>query len=387
MIKKYIKWLVLNATSPVGRIVIGLNKNDVISANLPGHSFFGYYDKNPENSNRLIVCHHLSNEDDNSLKICLLNSNLTFIKCITRTSAWNFQQGSRCHWISADEIMLNDVIDGLLFGKVVNVNNGKERLYDYPVHDSCANKDFYITTDFLNTYRFQPEYGYDSARIQNNVFEDEITALGIAVVKLSTQKVIYKKSIQEISYLLHKENASTALINHVMISPSGNSIMFIFREMQGGVRVDSLVYCRCDLSEMRVVLSNTMVSHMAWVTEENVFGYFEYEGYQGFQFIDITTMTISPVEALSVFTDGHPTVGNDDNIFFDTYPNILGIVKLMRYKFEPEGSPDCSSVFKNFHPPKFRDENRCDIHPRFSKFSRSIFMDTIIDGKRSVAKI
>ena len=77
----------------------------------------------------------------------------------------------------------------------------------------------------------------------------------------------------------------------------------------------------------------------------------------------------------------------NNQVIFDTYPNILGIVKLIKCKFGSEGSTKCSTVFENFHPPKFKDENRCDIHPRFSKFSSSIFMDTIINGKRSVAKI
>lgn len=386
-LKKFVKFIILNTFSIFGFTANLATGKSVKVSKLPGNSFFGYYDKNPQTKTGVIVVHHLVDNDDCEIEIWLLDKDLEPIKLLTKSKAWNFQQGSRTHWISECSIILNDIVNDKIISKVVDIKTGKIKFFDHPVHDSFPKKNVFVTTDFIRTTLLQSEYGYVRASKGNEETYADKNNLGIGLVDVISGNLLVKRSMSEIAFLMNKKNYNNALINHVMVSPSGTKLMFIYREFIHNQRFDNLLVCNLDLSEMKVILSETMVSHMVWLTDNEIFGYLEAENYEGYHHLKLDDLKSEPIYALSPFFDGHPTLCSDGILCFDTYPNVFGLVKLFEYGLGPSADSQPKLIYRNFHPPKFRNENRCDLHPRYSSISNRIFIDTIIKGKRKFASI
>jgi hypothetical protein len=178
-----------------------------------------------------------------------------------------------------------------------------------------------------------------------------------------------KKDIFDVS--LHK-------VNHLMINKKGNGFIFIHRYYYQARRIDRLIYS--DFKTLKVLIDNEMISHCCWINDITIFGYFRYNGKDGFYYCDISNNTTTPCEEMNKNTlgDGHPSFC-DDFIIYDTYPDKSRMQKLMLFNVKSNKIIPLLEVFQNV---KYMGQTRCDLHPRFSNDGNLVFFDSVFQGIR-----
>jgi Tol biopolymer transport system component len=78
--------------------------------------------------------------------------------------------------------------------------------------------------------------------------------------------------------------------------------------------------------------------------------------------------------------DGHPSF-NGRFVAFDTYPDKSRMQKLYLYDIAENIVIPVVELFQNI---KYKNETRCDLHPRFSNDGRLLFFDSVYSGQRTL---
>lgn len=336
-------------------------------------TFFGYYDKFPENINGdHIVYHRIDDNDKHWIEIQNKTSKEIIYSKLTNTS--NLQLGSRVQWITPHEIAFNTMRNDSAVTCVLNIQNMEESFYDGHLFDSF-NKTFYVGLDFNQLTKYQPEYGYDNLKsIKQNIFINKYDNKNVEVI-ISMNQITDALNI--------KSNRNEYFPNHIMISPNGNKFIFILRRLTKRERRDFLVLYNFETGTLSYLPNSEFVSHMCWIKEDNrLFGYLEYKGKKGFYLLelieDFKSFNIKLVtEAIS---DGHPSMIDDQTILLDTYPNFLRMKKL--YVLNLKDSPVIEELGQFYEPFVFDLSKRCDLHPRYD--NKGIYIDSNHTGKRQL---
>jgi len=83
-----------------------------------------------------------------------------------------------------------------------------------------------------------------------------------------------------------------------------------------------------------------------------------------------------------LLTDGHPTYSPNGEYFItDTYPDFKRKQHLYIYKESEKKLIDIASVYANI---KYKDDCRCDLHPRWNYSGDKICFDGAQNNKRQV---
>lgn len=357
--------------------------------NPDNETFFGYYDKSPENSDGLIIYNESSRQTcKNPSPIMPIFINVIAgedsIK-IGSTLCHNWQQGCRAQWIGNDKICYN-FFDGNEYKCVVyNIkNDGNSRSYKYPVQDSFGEL-YFLSINYRRIMRLRPDYGYRNLTALTDNELKELDNDGIIKVDYKSGNCQLIVSLLELAKTSPKETFENAFhkVNHVMISPDGKNFIFIHRWYEGGRRHDRLLIS--DFVSLKILADDDMVSHMCWTKDTELFGYLRHDGIDGFYFIDVESGKFTPCEALNILRngDGHPSCHNDW-IVVDTYPDKSRMQHLYLYDRQNSKVYNLLEVYQSV---KFYGESRCDLHPRFSPDGSRIYFDTVFTGKRRLAYI
>ena len=172
-------------------------------------------------------------------------------------------------------------------------------------------------------------------------------------------------------------------INHVAYTPAEKSISFIHRwQVKGGEFVSRLLLYHLDTDVLETLLDYGHVSHYCWKNAETLFIYATNEkNMKGYMEVNIVTKKVRMIEGLPD-EDGHPSFSQDRKIILtDTYPNkgrkqyvfLFDTTKCSLYVLDTLWSP-----FRYFN------ENRCDLHPRWSYDNKYICVDNTASGFRSL---
>ena len=133
--------------------------------------------------------------------------------------------------------------------------------------------------------------------------------------------------------------------------------------------------------ELTVLADNKMVSHMAWVNNDKVFGFLMGKsGVDGYYFIDMEGNEEHFKDPLLI-DDGHPTVYNERYIVTDTYPDYTCKSKLLLIDTELHHVTVLGQFYSGM---KYQGTKRCDLHPRFDKDSKSLTFDSVLSGYKRV---
>src|SRR4030095_5541750 len=248
----------------------------------PGHHFFGYYDKSPWNaSQRLLLAHEApfndrppGAEDGVSVGVVHLADGNRY-QPLSRTIAWNWQQGSMLQWHPADpeHLLLHNDRRGDRFVAIVRDTQGRElNVYERPMYAVSRDGRFAYSVNFARLYTHRPGYGYagvaDVWAADPHPREDGIHRLDL--VSGRSERII---SLDQLSHLDGDDRWHRAFqwINHVQVSPDGTRIAFfhIRREGETGWRA-RLCSCTSDGSEPTSVLDAEVVSHYDWLDNRRI---------------------------------------------------------------------------------------------------------------------
>ncbi len=345
-------------------------------------TFFGYYDKDPFNNKRNLVLFHALDEkkaEEEPVKVICQNFSTGEIEKEFESYAFNYQQGTRLHWLNNEKFIFNDFNfqSKSLCSKIFNVTNKEVTNLSSPIYDTYKDE-FALTLNFNRLSAFTKDYGYKIKELDNNVLQTQSDGIWkINLFKNTSELVI---SLDEIISLEQDDVSKEAFhtLNHIMISPDGKNFIFIHRWYENSVRKDSLFLVNIDLKEIKRIARGGIVSHCCWAGNNALICYLENDLGLGYQFFDIFKQEFKFIsENLNKFGDGHPNF-SQGYIITDTYPNRSRIQSLLRYSFETKKIEVIGEFFSGM---EFIEERRCDLHPRIS-YGNRIFFDSSFSGRR-----
>lgn len=355
-------------------------------------SFFGYYDKCPENEKGLILA--LSSKQS-TCKLPATNQDIHLYVFDNKkqvvlklpVKAHNWQQGCRAHWLSDDLFIYNDVDEKYqkYVARVFSIKENKEiKCFDKPVQDSYKT-DFFISLNYQRLMTLRPDYGYRNLPLltKNELNEYEKDGLwrvdfnsGESELLISIADALKVNPLDEFNTALHK-------FNHVMISPNGKRFIFMHRYLIGKRRFDRLFLADAKTGALVLLSDYSMVSHCFWADDNTVLGYMRGpEEIDGYWLLDINTGKLKPFahEVLSKYGDGHPHVSGDWFIT-DTYPDKARMQYLLYCNWK---TGEVNRVGEFFHGFQFSGETRCDLHPRLTADGKSVYFDSVFTGERKL---
>jgi hypothetical protein len=358
-------------------------------------SFFGYYDKSPSSTDGYVLC-HLSDMPTNRLpvqqvKVALFGRGETETPLwVSESKAYNWQQGSRAHWLDTDMFIFNDFdeIRQTYVSRVVSKSKLREvKRFDLPVQDSHGT-DYFLSLNYRRLMTLRPDYGYRSLPALSKSELLDIANDGVWKVDFGTGKSRLLVSIADMCKLAEKDEFKGAMhkANHVMISPDGKLFIFLHRYFVGQRRFDRLLLADSNTGDLRLLSDNYMVSHCFWVNNESVLGYLRGpDGKDGYWVIDIERGTFKRFAEgrIDKYGDGHPNV-KGNWVVTDTYPDKSRMQHLIVANMKTEGVHQVGEFHHGFG---FDGETRCDLHPRFSEDGKSIYFDSVFNGRRKLYRM
>lgn len=371
------------------------SKFDIIeNSYLDYETFFGYYDKSPLNEDGSKILYHASKYTTTKLPdlqkpilIVLKDIYTDKVLYTDEVSTYNWQQGAKIQWLTNNSFIYNSYQENKYISKKVIIEKDeiKVDIIDFPIYDCYVDQGYSLNFDKLNVMR--PDYGYQNG---DKRFTEEYTKDGIFHIDLNTGEfnlMISLKEIIEFKPLDTMEGAKHKC-NHIMMSPDGNSFMFLHRWFQNGVKHDRLLKVNTIDSSLSILLDDDMISHCYWINNNEIITFANtYKKGTGYYILNIKNKSVEKLDNLPEFNlgDGHPVVLNETEVLFDTYPNRSRIKKLFKYNLKTKEIEEIAEFFESF---KFYGETRCDLHPRWGRNNKTIYVDSVHDdNKRKLYKI
>mgnify|MGYP003301951864 FL=1 len=359
---------------------------DVVEISRKGHHcYFGYYDKSPVNFSGTRVA-YLDVQDKaisgENADVCIYDLKSKKSKIIGHTTAWNWQQGCMLQWISDTQISYNKYDDASrdYVTMIVDINDA-----------SCVNKIkraayFYNAqhTRFLslNFYRldlYAKGYGYPYKVDSFDLTKDGIWEID---VESNTSKLILSLK-QVIDYKAKDYKNLQHYINHVAYTPDEKSIIFIHRwQVKGGEFVSRLLLYHLDTNTIDTLLDYGHVSHYCWKDKETLLIYATNNTMnKGYMEINIVTKEDVMIAGLPM-EDGHPSYSLDRKVILtDTYPNHGRKQYVFLFNRDKHQLGILDILWSPF---RYFNDERCDLHPRWSYDNKYVCIDNTATGFRSL---
>lgn len=392
-----LKRILRNTYSYIGNILSD-KKTDLpgliqVSSGESEHNF-GYYDKSPWSKDQQYMI-YLAPRDASRHYVSKKPTPIILYDCrtgketvLTYTHTWNSQQGCMLQWLGPDHstrILFNDFRDGQYCSVIYSLRDKTERVLQKPVYTVSADGKSAITLDFSRLNTFRPGYGYCNLKDETanercpdspcmwrlDIASNTATALPIRYKHLAE---LEPQASMQLGY--HK-------VNHIMLNPSASRFMFIHRWIVNGVTHHRLLTCNADGSDLYVLLDDGMVSHNNWKNDETIisYSYSRLDG-DGYHILYDKTQRREMIGSGILTTDGHPSYSPDGKyIITDTYPYFDRKQSLYLIRVEDGKIKKLGSIYSNF---KYRNEMRCDLHPRWNHDSTEICFDGAMASKRQV---
>ncbi|UZJ41964.1 hypothetical protein OO006_02915 [Prosthecochloris sp. SCSIO W1101] len=354
------------------------------------HCFFGYYDKTPfddSDSKVLYISVPIKKQSISPALIIIRDINTNSDEVIDKTYAWNWQQGAMLQWTNKrkSEFIYNvfDERAGCYGAKVFNMITSEVKEYNKPIYSMAKKSNRFLSLNFYRLNKFAKGYGYDKIPKEKFMSDDDD---GIWDVNMETSEVNLVLTLGKVIKYKFRDAFvnSNHYINHADYCYDDRKIIFIHRWFGDNTHFDSrLLIFDMFSGEIETLLDYGHVSHFCWKSDKDLLIYATNKSLnKGYFNINIENGKMSEIIHDMPSEDGHPSYSPDKKyILTDTYPDAARQQNLLLYELQKHKL----FVFKSFYSPiKYFDENRCDLHPRWSNDGRWVAVDTTYSGKRSM---
>jgi hypothetical protein len=347
-------------------------------------SFFGYYNHFPDSEGQILY-HQFDKKKVQEHNTHVIDIILDNIK-ISETNSWNWQQGSMLSWIG-NNLVAHNFYDSGYKCKIIDINKKTEKVINCPFYCFFPDRKSFLTLNFKRLARFSPAYGYFNESVkQVRPFDPDD---GIFKIDIHNQHKILLISFKELAALKPGETMKNSwhLVNHIDIAPDGNRFMFFHRwHTPWGVTCSRLITANKEGKDLCILADDDMVSHCCWMDNQIIVGWFRKKDLgDNYYMVKDKTNEHSIMNNALLTQDGHPTFSNNKQwLLIDTYPNKSRMSTLLFYNVKKEKVITIGSFFS---PLKYSGEYRCDLHPRFSRDNRAVFIDSVHEGTRRLYQI
>lgn len=393
--KKFIKAIVQKCIRPITGIYYCSVRHYIIRPITPKgqNAFFGYYDKCPWNKSQtqllaLQVDDAASAGDNDSLaQILVIDAKTKEARTIATTHCWNTQQGCMLQWLGPDfnqKIIFNDFENGNFIAKIFDVEQKRLiKTINSPIYDITKDGKTALSLDFTRLHTIRPGYGYKNIPCSNagKNCPDEPCLWKINLQTNTTTPLLTYKQLAEFETRPEMESAFHK-INHIMISPNGKRFMLLHRWYKNNQKFTRLITCDIDGKNLYNLSDDNMVSHCCWKNNDEILGFMnKSKTHEHYYLLKDKTRKYKMIWP-GINEDGHCTYShNGKYILSDTYPNIFGISRII-VGTESDITPKTISKF--YSSRKFRDDVRCDLHPRWNYNDNQICIDSVNDGRKKI---
>ncbi len=395
------------------------------------HHFFGYYDKTVwDRSDRYMLANRVAMMDADLTPDLVaevgyfdLQDNDRFYSCGT-TTAWNWQMGCQLQWL--------DGADGLQF--IYNVRRdsdtgsiqGSARPFttwppakpatSTPPLRCRPNSQYAVTVDYSRLYITHETIGYSERGGKRQNMPLCPADDGIHGIDLNTGETRLLVSYDQLKNFHHRASMDKAIhwISHIEINPASNRILFLHRWTE---RVEDetcflhrLITMDPDGGNLRLLecsdhplpqvaddfdpnavgtydyeKSEYQISHPLWQDDTHIIVWGPHNGSIHYHLYTDNDAAQARVIGNGILTEnGHMTFSpvNKRWLLTDTYPDPVTNERiLIMYDCDNDVRYDLGSFYTD---PKLRKENRCDLHPRWSRDGNLVCIDSVHEHERQM---
>ncbi len=394
------------------------------------HYFFGYYNKsNWDRSGRYLLAQQTSYMDapltpDRVAGIGYFDlADGDRFHRVADTRAWNWQMGSQLQWLDGAgglKLVYNDRREGAGgpyrgFGSViVDVKSGERTQLPLPVYVVAPDSNYAICVDYRRLYVAHQTIGYSE---EGGPFGLPLAPAddGLRRMELATGESRLLVSYRQLREFQPRASMEKAIhwVSHIEINPASSRILFLHRWTERVADetcfLHRLITMNADGSGLRLLecsdhplpqladdfdpgavgtfdyeKSEFQISHPLWRNDSQIIVWGPHAGRIHYHLYDDQSGTVEPVGAHVLKENGHMTFSpvNGRWLLSDTYPDPATHERvLFLYDMETGVRHDLGSFYAD---PGLSKENRCDLHPRWSRDGRQVSIDSVHLGRREI---
>lgn len=395
------------------------------------HHFFGYYNKTPwDRSGRLVLAQRTA-----LMTAPLVPSLVAEIGYfdlhdgdhfhrLAETTAWNWQMGSQLQWLdgaAGRQLIFNRRSGDAAarypgFGAtIVDADSGEQRHLPLPVYVVAPNSRYALCVDYRRLYVTHETIGYAESgapfKLPLAPQDDGIHWMDLATG--CSQLALSYRALREFHPRASMRRA-IHWVSHIEINPASSRVLLLHRWTER-VKDETcflhrLITMNPDGSDLRLLeCSDHPLPQLAADFDPNAVGTFDYEEseYQISHplWVDDGTIVVwsphrgrihyhlyqdRPGGTVSVLGDGvlvengHMSFSpaNRRWMLSDTYPDARTNERMLfLYDTETGQRHDIGSFYAD---PALGKENRCDLHPRWSRDGRQVCIDSVHESARQM---
>ena len=395
------------------------------------HHFFGYYNKTPwDRSGQLLLAQQvpwmtarLTPELQAGIGYFDLADGDRFHR-VADTTAWNWQMGSQLQWLdgaAGRHLIFNSRHDDAHtvypgFGStIVDIDTGARRALPLPVYVVAPDSRHALCVDYRRLYLTHETIGYAEHGGPFDIplmpADDGIRCMDLASGQ-STLVASYR-SLREFHPLPSMERA-IHWVSHIEINPSSTRALLLHRWTER-VKDETcflhrLITMNLDGSDMRLLecsdhplpqlaadfdptavgtfdyeKSEWQISHPMWVDERTIVVWGPHRGSIHYHlYDDSASPQVQAIGPGELAENGHMSFHPRDRrwMLSDTYPDER---THERQLFIYDMKTGDRHVLGSFHAdPGLGKENRCDLHPRWSRDGRQVCIDSVHESQRQM---
>ncbi len=360
----------------------------------PGSHWFGYYDKWQFNAKDNLALGMRSRfdlrpptpADAIELGVIELEEPGTPWRSLGRTRAWNWQAGCMLQWLPGDRdvCIWNEIVEGRFRARVLDLQDGVSRTLPRPVFTLHPDGRTALTLDFHRLEDLRPGYGYYGSQDPN--FDVLAPAdAGIWRMDLITgasRRIVSLAEMAAIPWPGGDISGAKHYFNVLICNPSGSRFLFLHRwREQNGPFMTRLVTADMDGSQVRVVDHSGYTSHLIWRDDRTILAWSRTpDAGAGFYLFSDGEGQPQPLGHTAMPRNGHCTcLPGADWILNDTYPQGPRRLQELYLFHVPTATRWDLGAFPA--PAAFRDEVRCDLHPRSNHKGTQVIVDSAHGGQ------
>jgi hypothetical protein len=301
------------------------------------------------------------------------------------TKSWNWQQGSMLQWVgSKEEVIFNDWDGSSNISKRVDLNGNILKLYEKPIASVSPDGKYATSYNFDRLNIGMPGYGYineNSAKQFTNIPNNSF--LSIVNLKDGSVKDLFSVEFIVDSFPDSSFRKAYHFFSHTIISPDSKKILFLHRWRKDKEELYSRLFtCNIDGSNLKLYPTSGMVSHLSWIDSDSIVTYCSTKKYGDAYHIFNIDGSYKILDKKQLDCDGHPQFCKCNGLFVtDTYANGMRMQQLSVFDIEKGRKQFLAKVYS---PLKYKEEIRCDLHPRWNRKGTKICFDSVHTGTRSL---
>ncbi|PEQ10752.1 hypothetical protein B2G71_20825 [Novosphingobium sp. PC22D] len=365
---------------------------------VPGHeTFMGYYDIAPVSADSAALLAHVAEaarrpaRADDMAKVGFFTLDDGRFVELARTTLWCWQLGARlCWWPGNDwTLAFNALHKGRPCFVAAREGATSETLCDGPVFDLARDGRTGIALNFGRLAKARPGYGFPAIA---DPFADELLPSrdGVTLVDLVSGRQDLLYPLSDFAALAGEDRPGAFhYLNAAALSPAGTRFSVLHKRMHSAndpSRWDvQAVVGETDGSKLRRVALPGSASHYWWLDEARIAYTTASRAGHCYWLYDVATEAVTALLESAPLIDGHPSRSPVGSTWLtDTYPDLYGEQTLYLFGEEPGARQRIGALAAD---PRYVDEWRCDLHPRWSPDGRAVYVDSTHEGFRAIYRI